>query len=61
MSITKENIEALAEKAYPKDYCPTGGCSGLKTKDKNSYERQIWIEGFTAALDHLTSHIEPNK
>lgn len=45
-----KEILALAEKAYPKDSCLTGGCSGLKEKDKNAYERKIWIEGFMAAL-----------
>lgn len=48
-----KEIQELAEIAYPKDQCLTGGCSGLKEKDKNAYERKIWIEGFQAALKHL--------
>ena len=52
MIFTDEEIEVLGLEKYPKDECLTGGCSGLKQKDKNVYERKIWQDGFRSAL-HL--------
>ena len=52
MQITDAEIEKLALERYPKDNCLVGGCSGLKEKDKNAYERKIWADGFRAALCH---------
>lgn len=50
MILTDVEIEELALEKYPKDSCLVGGCSGLKEKDKNVYERKIWEDGFRSAL-----------
>lgn len=53
MQMTDADVERLALEKYPKDACQVGGCTGLKDKDKNAYERKIWIDGFKAALLYL--------
>lgn len=56
--LTEEQILAKAKEKYPEDACMVGGCSGLKKKDKNEYERKIWIDGFRAGMEVSESSVD---